>query len=49
MQRTLIDFILLPKDTVGVAFNVELIQILGVDEKSQTVKLITWNTFVSWI
>ena len=34
-------------DTVEVAFGLELIQILGVDEKPQTVKMITWNTLVS--
>ena len=34
-------------DTVEVAVGLELVQILGVDEKAQTVKMITWNTLVS--
>ena len=39
--------LLILTDTVDVLFGFELIQILKVDEKSQTLKMIVWNTYVS--
>ena len=36
-------------DTIVVFFSFQLVQLLSVDEKSQTIKTIVWNSLVSFI
>ena len=42
-------FGLLLSDTIVVDFSFQLVQLLSVDEKSQTIKTIVWNSYVSFI